>query len=427
MTTNALPNPNNIVRAVLDNGLTVLVRENHASPVVVLEGSLKAGAFYDPDDRLGLSSFTANMLTRGSAQYSYDTFNETIESVGASLSIAGDVDAANLGLACLNEDFPSLLHVLADALRHPAFPQPQFDILKQQKLVHLQERDQETSAVANLRFYEAIYGGHHLGRPVSGFIETVDAIRRDDLTAFHAARYTPAGGVIAVSGDVQAAEVIDLLAASLGDWRALNPDGNAPMVPPLLAAKRLGFPLEDKVQSDIVMGCQAVARLHADFDAVRVANTILGVFGMMGRLGEVVREQQGLAYYAYSSQDANLDAGVWLASAGVNPAHVEQAIESMMTEFARLSAQPVSADELADSKAYLTGVLPLTLETNEGIAATLLNMEWYGLGLDYLLRYPALIERVTVEDVQRVAQTYLQPERCVVVVAGPENPENAYY
>jgi zinc protease len=422
MTTNALPNPDNIVRAVLDNGLTVLVRENHASPVVVLEGSLRAGALYDPAAQLGLSSFTASMLTRGSAQYSYDLFNETIESVGASLSVSGDTDAANLGLTCLSEDFASLLHVLADALRRPVFPQPQFDILKQQKLVHLQERDQETAAIANLRFYEAVYGGHLLGRPVSGFIETVDAIRRDDLAAFHMARYTPRGGVIAISGNVRAMEVIDLLARILSDWRGALPECNLPPVAPLLDARRLEFILEDKVQSDIVMGCQAVARCHPDFDAVRVANAILGVFGMMGRLGEVVREQQGLAYYAYSSQDASADAGVWLAAAGVNPADVEQAIDSMMAEFIRLGAEPVSAEELADSKAYLTGVLPLTLETNEGVAATLLNMEWYGLGLDYLLRYRNLIDKITVEDVQRVAQTYLRPDRCIVVVAGPESP-----
>ncbi len=420
MTTNAMLAPQSIARAVLDNGLVVLVRENHASPVVALEGALRAGALYDPAGKLGLSSFTANMLTRGSAQYTYDHFNETIESVGASLSITGDTDAANLGLTCLSEDFATLLHALADGLRHPAFPRPQFDILKQQKLVHLQERDQETSAVANLRFYEAAYGGHPLGRPVSGFVETVDAIRREDLLAFHAAHYTPRGGVIAVSGDVRAAEAIDLLAANLGDWRGPTPHENAPTALPVLTASRLDFFLEDKVQSDIVMGCQAVARLHPDFDAVRVANTILGVFGMMGRLGEVVREQQGLAYYAYSSQDANLDAGVWVASAGVNPAHVEQAVASIMAEFARLGAEPVSADELADSKAYLTGVLPLMLETNEGVATTLLNMEWYGLGLDYLLRYRTLIESVTIEDVQRVAQTYLQPEKCVVVVAGPQ-------
>jgi zinc protease len=162
-----------------------------------------------------------------------------------------------------------------------------------------------------------------------------------------------------------------------------------------------------------------VNRADADYYAIRVANTVLGRFGMMGRLGERVREEQGLAYYAYSSQDADKLAGVWIASAGVNPAHVEQATASILEEFARLRDEQVSDEELSDSQAYMTGVLPLTLETNEGVASTLLSMEWYGLGLDYLLRYHGLIYGVTPTDVQRVARRYLCAEGCIVAVAGP--------
>ena len=131
-----------------------------------------------------------------------------------------------------------------------------------------------------------------------------------------------------------------------------------------------------------------------------------------------MREEQGLAYYAYSSLMTELLGGVWMAGAGVNPANVDAAIDSIEEEFARIGEEGVEAEELADSQAYLTGVLPLTLETNEGVASTLLNMEWYGLGLDYLLRYQDLIYGVTAADVRRVCAEYLQPERCVTVVAG---------
>jgi zinc protease len=150
-----------------------------------------------------------------------------------------------------------------------------------------------------------------------------------------------------------------------------------------------------------------------------VANNILGQFGMMGRLGEKVREEQGLAYYSYSAVDAELHNGVWLAQAGVNPANVEQAVDSILVEFDRIASAPVTAEELADSQAYMTGVLPLTLETNNGVASTLLTMEWFGLGLDYLERYKGLIYNVTAADVQRVAAQYLRPEQCTIVVAGP--------
>jgi zinc protease len=178
--------------------------------------------------------------------------------------------------------------------------------------------------------------------------------------------------------------------------------------------------MADKVQSDLIVGAPAIRRDDPDFYAVRVANCILGQFGLMGRLGARVREEQGLAYYAYSSVVAEQIGGVWMASAGVNPEHIEQAIESIRQEFAALGAEPVPAEELADSQSYLTGVLPLMLETNEGVASTLLSIEWNDLGLDYLQRYPELIAGVTTEDIQRVARTYLDPARCTVVVAGPD-------
>ena len=185
--------------------------------------------------------------------------------------------------------------------------------------------------------------------------------------------------------------------------------------------RRADVALEDKVQSKIV--CWARWQCRAPTPTLMrfaFANTVLGVFGMMGRMGEVVREQQGLAYYAYSSQDAEMETGAWTAGAGVNPEDIEQALESMLSEIARLRDEPVAPEELRDSQDYLTGVLPLSLETNEGVASTLLSMEWYGLGLDYLQRYDGIIRSITVEDVQRVAKQYLAPEFIAVVTAGPE-------
>ncbi len=413
------PGPDDTLRTVFDNGLTLLVRPNRAAPVVVLEAMLPVGGVDDPAERTGLSSFTANLLTRGSARYAYTAFNEAIESVGASLSITSESEGVSAGLTCLSEDFPALVDVLADALRHPAFTPEQFDLVRRQKLVRLQERDQETGAVASLRFYEALHGGHPAGKPVSGYTAPVSAITRLEVERFHATRYTPTGSIFAVSGDVDPQQTVDLLCTALGDWRAPAPVRALPPVPPLAQPVRINVPMADKVQSDIVLGVQSVARSHPDFYAVRVANTVLGVFGMMGRLGEVVREQQGLAYYVASAQDAGRASGVWLAAAGVNPAQVGQALASIEAEIERLAREPVTEEELADSKAYLTGVLPLTLETNDGIAQTLLNMEWYGLGLDFLYRYAGLIEAVTVEEVQRVAQRYLRPEAMAVVTAGP--------
>ena len=415
----AIPGPDTINRTVFDNGLIALVRENYGAPIVVLQGSLPGGAALEGAEQAGLASFTTALLSRGSAAYDFAAFNEAVESVGGNVTFGADTHAIEFGITCLAEDFPALATVLADALRRPAFSAQQVGRVRQQQLVYLQERDEDTASVANLKFYEGIFGrAHPYGRPTSGYVETVVDLQRTALVDFHARTFTPQGAVIAVSGAIDSAATADLLQRLLGDWHGpvLPALPGAPVPPP---APPLHVTLPGKVQADIVLGARAVARNHPDFFALRVANCILGQFGLMGRLGAVVREELGLAYYSYSAVMVDRDDGVWQAAAGVNPGNVDKASDAIRHEFVRLAEEPVTVAELSDSQAYLTGVMPLTLETNEGVASALLNMEWHGLGLDYLRRYRDLIYAVTPADVQRVASTYLAPERLVTVVAGP--------
>jgi len=420
----ALPGPETISRTTLPNGLTILVRENHAAPVAVLHGSLRAGALHERPDQAGLASFVAGMLTRGSAGYDYAAFNETVEAVGASLTVSADVHSTDVGLTALAEDFDDLLALLADILQFPTFAEEHVERLRRMKLVRIQERDQDTGSIASQRFYAALFGRDHAyGRATGGYLDTVGALQPADLRDFHRRCYSPHGAVFAVSGAVDAVQVTERIAALLGAWS--GPALPAHDLPRQAQAGGLNdfAPMPGKVQSDVIVGGYGVPRHDPDFYAARVANCILGQFGMMGRLGERVREEQGLAYYCYSSLVAEQDAGAWLASAGVNPEDVDDAVASVLAEFDRLGQETVGADELADSQAYLTGVLPLTLETNDGVADALLNMEWHGLGLDYLQRYNSLIYGVTADDVRRVARQYLAPEKCIVVVAGPDADE----
>ena len=417
--TRAIPGPDTIHRTVLDNGLVTLVRPNQSAPIVVLQGSLPGGAALEAAEQAGLASFTTSLLSRGSIAYDFAAFNETVEAVGGNVTFGADTHTIEFGVTCLVEDFPALAAVLADALRRPTFPAEQVGRVRQQRLVSLQERDEDTASVANLRFYEGVFGrAHPYGRSTSGYVETISGLPREQIVDFHTRTFTPNGAALAITGAVARDAAVDLVAQLFSDWCGpALPSTPTIAVPPPAAPQRAV--LAGKVQADIVIGARAVPRHHPDFYALRVANCILGQFGLMGRLGAVVREELGLAYYAYSSLMVDKEDGVWQAAAGVNPEHVDQAIAAMEAEFARLAAEPVDAAELADSQAYLTGVMPLTLETNEGVASALLNMEWFGLGLDYLWRYRDLIDAVTPADVQRVARTYLAPERLVTVVAGP--------
>jgi zinc protease len=159
--------------------------------------------------------------------------------------------------------------------------------------------------------------------------------------------------------------------------------------------------------------------MHAEFLDARVCNTILGVFGLMGRLGDKVRDEQGLAYYSYSHLSGGPGPGPWRVVAGVNPDNVSRAVDSIRGEIRRICEQPVEPEELRDSQAFLTGSMPLQLETNEGVASAILTMERYRLGLDYLQRYRDLIDRVTPERVQAAARRWLDPDAYALAVAGP--------
>jgi zinc protease len=174
-----------------------------------------------------------------------------------------------------------------------------------------------------------------------------------------------------------------------------------------------------KIQSDIVMGVAGPPRKSPDFFAAALGNSILGQFGMMGRIGEVVRERAGLAYYAYSSMSGGMGPGPWSVSAGVNPDAVDQSIELIQGEIRRFVTELVTAEELSDSQSSTIGRLPLALESNAGVAAALLNLERYDLGLDYYIRYADFVKAVTIEDVLETAQRYFDPDKIAIAVAGP--------
>ncbi len=420
----SLPNSQNIVRHELANGLMLLIRENHAVPTVEVEGTVAVGSVHEMMRDAGLAALTARMLRRGTKNYSFEQLNDILEGVGASIEVSAGRRGTSVHGTALSEDLSLLVTLLADVLQKPTFPADQFHIVQKQTLAQLQEQLNDTGAMASLTFRTLLYPfGHPNARNILGDPQTVHRLQPLDVAQFYALNFTPHGAHLVVVGDVDAREVIALVEDAFGGWRGgdtTQPD--LPEVLPPREVRRRKVVMPDKTQSDIVLGWLGVHRLDPDWMMVNVANTLLGRFGMGGRLGDSVREKQGLAYYVYSSAEAGLDAGPWLTAAGVAPQAVNQAIHSILTEVKRLQDEPVSAEELTDSQSYISGVLPLQLETNRGVANVISNMEWYNLGLDYLLSYSDAVWQVTPVDVQRVAQKYLDSEVYVLATAGPVPP-----
>jgi zinc protease len=190
-------------------------------------------------------------------------------------------------------------------------------------------------------------------------------------------------------------------------------------VPARTSPVRQHYDVAGKIQADIVIGYPGIARNDPDFYALRTADLIFGQLGLYGRLGEVIRDRMGLAYYVYSGLDAGVGAGPWTVDAGVNPRNVDRAVEGILAEIERLRAEGVTQDELQHAQDFLTGSLALRLETNDGVGATLADIEFFGLGLDYIVRYPGLIRGLTMEQLRSAVAKHAHPSTAVTVTAGP--------
>jgi len=413
--------PDSVVRETLDNGVVVLVKENPVSPSLTIEGSIQAGGIHEEDATAGLANLTAAMLRRGTERYTFQELNQVLDDVGASLNVYAGRDDAGFSGRALADDLGLLIDVLAEVLTRPSFSPAELDKFRGQMLTQLGVAEMDTGYRADVAFDAALYPpGHPYGRPVAGTRETVAALTRDQVSAFYRAHYHPASLVVCVVGAVRAADVVDRLARALGDWRSASPveRRGVPPVDPRSEPAEVRVLLPGKAQVDLIWGVLGMPRTSPDYYGAQVANVILGRLGLMGRLGANVRDRLGLAYYVSSVLQVGPGPHPWNVVAGVNPRDVDRAVEAILDEIRRIRETLVSEEELADSKTYLNGALPLHLETNDGISSLLLDIEEYGLGYDYLQRYPEIIGAVTREEVQRIVRQYLDPQCAVLAMAG---------
>jgi zinc protease len=234
-----------------------------------------------------------------------------------------------------------------------------------------------------------------------------------------------------VVGDVETETAVTTVRDLFADWMpAAKPTGARPAVvvpeaPLVLERRMVAVPMMNKSQADVVYGFVGIKRSDPDYTAMTVMNNALGQYAIGGRLGDSIRERQGMAYYVYSSLDASFGAGPFAIRAGVAAANVERTIASIEGELAAVLDGGFTDQEVAESKSYMIGALPRQLETNAAIAAFLLNAELFGLGLDYDVRLPGLVEAVSKDAVNAAARRLLDPKRGTIAVAGPWQPAAA--
>jgi len=403
-------------RIVLDNGMVLLLSEKHDIPMVTVNMAIKAGGTAEPEDKPGLASITASLLMQGTSKRSANRISSEIDFIGGSLSVSGGNDFASAGLRVLKKDLRNGLDLLSDVLMNPVFDQKEIDRKIKETLAEIQRQKDEPGVVANNAFAKAVYGKNAYGRTDDDVAAYLPKLTRQDIFNFYTARYSPNNIIVAVVGDVNENEIISLLEEYFKGWKRSDQPLRASVPPPVIEKTVIRKIDKNITQANIEIGNIGISRENPDFYAVIIMNYILGGGGFSSRLMDNIRDNKGLAYDVHSSFSAQKEPGAFSVSIKTKNESASEVIGETLKEILRIQAEPVTDKELADAKSYLTGSFPLRMDTYEKIAGMLTSIEIYNLGLDYPLRYPALINSVTREDVQRVAQKYLHPDNLVIVV-----------
>jgi zinc protease len=405
-----------VTRTRLDNGLIVVVRENAAAPVVALTLFLGAGARDESAATSGVSALLGRVLVKGTRSRPALALAQAAEDAGGALESATDQEYAELRTRGLARHWRTLLDLLHDVATAPAFAADEIERERETLLAQIRGLEDQPFQVANRLLSRALFGEHPYGLPVTGSPDTVRRLSRDDLILHFEASTAPERMVLAISGQVAAADVVDEVARVFGDLPGRGPAPSLPPPPARPATPRLREtrPIH---QAQVLVGFLAPPIDHSDHLPLKLANSILGG-GMSGRLFRTLRDEAGLAYAVGSFYPTRREVSRIVVYIGTAPSSREAAEEGMIRELGRLRDEAVPAEELARGKAFLGGSFDLDLRTNERQSFYRGFFELMGVGHQYVEGYHDRLLAVAAADVQRVARRYLAEP--TVVVIGPD-------
>jgi zinc protease len=404
-----------IQRIVLNNGLTLLVSEEHSLPFVTLLLLVKAGSKDDPGGQEGAADLTASALLLGAAGRTLKQINEDLDYMGANMTPGANKDYTTVSLRVLKEDLHQAFPIFMDVLTKPTFPSTELKKEISRVLGAIQSSEDQPGVVARKAFEKTLYRRSPYAHPTEGTKESVSRLNREILKQFHRSHYHPNNAILVVVGDADERTIKEYLSPMLAKWpRGAVPQKAKESRPAeIKETVKINRPVS---QSNIVMGNGAMSRENPDYYVATVLNHILGGGGLGSRLMEDIRNKRGLAYSVESFFDARKLTGSFEILLQTKTASTEEAIRAVMENVERIRSERVSDRELEDARNYLVGSFPQKLSSQSRIASFFSQVEYYGLGLDYPEKYSRLINSVTRDDVLRVARSYLLPDKFVLVL-----------
>ena len=403
---------------ITTNGITVLVLEQHFLPIVEIHALIKAGSAQDPPDKAGLANLVASLLDEGTTTRTSRQQAEQIDFVGGALETKASEDYTTVSARVLKKDLDLGFTLLADMLQRPAFHKPEFERIRTQILGEMASDNDDPGHIAMKAFNQLVFHGHPYRWPVNGTEETLDKITLADVQAFYGKEYSPSQVILTIVGDMTLEQATALVQTHFGAWKKVASTARNMKKPSQVERRTVQLIEKDLTQSTIVLGHEGIPRMHPDYYSVTVMNYILGAGGFSSRLMDSIRDKQGLVYGIMSHFDARLMPGSFWVNLQTKTETTNQAITSVLSEIKSIRDTPVSDQELAEAKSFLVGSFPLRFDSTGKLAHVLAQVELYGLGFEYFSDYPKWIDRVTKEDVQRMAKQYLDPKRYALVVVG---------
>jgi zinc protease len=401
----------------LPNGLQVVAVSHHEQPAVSLRLILRAGGAQDPANKPGVAYVAASLLDQGTTTKTSEQIATTIDSIGGAIGAGAGSDVTFINAAVMKDSLGLALDLVSDLVRNPSFANEEIERQRQQILSGLKVSYDDPDYLSGVVFDRLVYGFHPYGKPDSGTPESIATVTREDLLAFHKRWFGANNAILAIVGDVTADEAFAGAARAFGSWERVDLPPIKAEEPPPATRRVVIVDRPGAAQTEIRVGNVALPRRHKDYLALDIAMKILGGEGG-NRLHRVLRSERGLTYGASADLNALKDTGDIVAETDTRSEKTAEALRLIVEEIVRLQRQRVQQRELSDAQEYLTGSFPLTVETPSAIALQVLNAVFYGLDLNELQTYRERVNMITVDDIQRVAQLYLHPDKLSIVLVG---------
>lgn len=407
-----------VERTTLGNGIRLVLSQQRSVPIVAINCIIDGGARVDPPGKAGLANLTGSLLSEGTKGRTSEEISRLIDSLGGSFDTGTSSDWVLATAAVLSRDFTTGVDLIARSLREPTFPPDEVERRRKEILGELEADEDEPGVVAQRAFRKALFGDAAYGTPVDGTPDSVKNLTRDDVIAYHRDEIQPGRTICAVVGDVSTSEMKATVDKLLGDWQGSGKAlaATAATAPPATAVV-VDRPI---TQASVILGQIGIARSNPDYFPILLMNWVLGGGGFNSRLMQTIRTKGGLAYSVASAFESSKLPGAFQVALQTKVESAGEAIKLARAEIQKLHDEGATEAELNAAKNYLTGNFPLRLDSSGKLAGFLGQIEYFGLGDDYIERYSERVRAVTLDDVKKAAAKYLHPDALVQVVVGPQ-------